>query len=169
LKLNTVLMRSCNSAGLEGLVRTAAQFGCEIRFVELMPFGEGAALFAREFLPASEALAELKSRFPYRGIRGYSATAERHSFDVNGRSVTVGFIPSVTRPFCSRCDRLRLDSRGRLYGCLRARSGVDLCATQAGGLSLAASSIRAELNRVITRRDRFECDWPSHSMALLGG
>lgn len=169
MKLNTVLLRSCNAADLEGLVRTAAKYDCEIRFVELMPFGEGAALFAREFLPASETLAKLKARFPYLGIRGCSSTAERHSLDVDGRPVTVGFIPSVTRPFCKRCDRLRLDSRGRLYGCLRSRRGAALCASQTDGTSFDATSILAGLNRVIHGRGRSGGAWPSRSMALLGG
>jgi len=131
-----------------------------------MPFGEGAALFEQEFFPASEALAELKTNFPYLGTRGYSSTAERHVLDVDGRLVTVGFIPSVSRPFCSRCDRIRLDSRGYLYGCLRSNQGIDL-----GGdvRRQHFNELRAKLCRALDDRIQSESAWPKRSMALLGG
>ena len=52
IRINTVLMRTYNGDSLPSLVRFAAELGCEIRFIELMPFGEGAAIYDREFLSA---------------------------------------------------------------------------------------------------------------------
>ena len=58
-----VLMRTYNGDSLPVLVRFAAELGCEIRFIELMPFGEGAAIYDREFLSAEEALNSLEAEF----------------------------------------------------------------------------------------------------------
>ena len=49
-------MRNYNGDSLPSLVRFAAELDCEIRFIELMPFGEGAALYDQEYLSADEAL-----------------------------------------------------------------------------------------------------------------
>ena len=56
-------MRNYNGDSLPSLVRFAAELGCEIRFIELMPFGEGAAIYDREYLSADEALQSLEAEF----------------------------------------------------------------------------------------------------------
>ena len=79
----------------------------------LMPYGEGAAIYDEEYLSGDEALESLQQSFEYLGPAPDSATAARYRFVVEGRERTVGFITTVSHPFCDRCDRLRLDSHGR--------------------------------------------------------
>ncbi len=67
LKLNAVLVRSFNADQLSGLVRFASELDCEIRFIELMPYGQGAALFSSEYLAADQALGQLSREFPCAG------------------------------------------------------------------------------------------------------
>ncbi len=136
IRLNAVLMRSVNGSRLAELVSLAAKRDCEIRFIELMPYGEGAAIYDEEFLSGDEALESLQQSFTYIGPASDSATAARFRFLVDGKERTVGLITTVSHPPCERCDRLRLDSRGRIYACLRTPVGVDLL----GPLAPAAST-----------------------------
>jgi cyclic pyranopterin phosphate synthase len=166
IRMNTVLMRSFNGNSLPSLVRFAAELNCEIRFIELMPFGEGAALHETEYLSAEEAMESLQAEFPYLGPTKGSSTARRHRLLVDGREQTIGFITTVSHPFCDGCDRTRLDSRGRLYACLRTRDGVDLLTPfRAGQLDRVRKLIRQEVpNKTIPQGV-----WPIHNMVTIGG
>lgn len=162
LKLNTVLMRSFNFGQLPSLVRLAARHDCEIRFVELMPYGAGADLFASDFLSADEALLMLRESFPYLRREEPSATAKRHVLDVDGKEVTIGFITSVSSPFCEGCDRIRLDSAGRIYPCLRSMEGVELAQAEKG-------DARERIRRILLEKKTPAISWPKRSMVQMGG
>ena len=109
------------------------RYDCELRFIELMPFGEGAAIYVTEYFSGDEALDSLKQAFAYLGPAEESATAARYRFKIDGRERIVGFITTVSHPFCERCDRLRLDSHGKIYACLRTPQGVDLLSPYCAG------------------------------------
>lgn len=166
VKLNAVLLRTHNGDRLPELVRFAAKKGCEIRFVELMPYGAGAHLFRKEFLPAPEARERLRAAFPYEGSRAPSDTAERHAFLVEGRTVTVGFITPMSHRFCGRCDRLRLDSTGRLFTCLREEEGVDLAARLREG---GPEAVRETVRRTLSKKSGPAARWPRRAMVRVGG
>lgn len=167
LKLNAVLQRSCGSEEqLAGLVAVAREHCCEIRFIELMPMGGAADLFLREHLPATEALARLCRRHTHVGRLDFQGTAQRHLFRDGDALFPVGLISPISHPFCDTCNRLRLDSRGRLFSCLRESDGTDLAL-------LLRDSRDAELRSHIAAMIRDKCpveqDWPMHSMASIGG
>jgi cyclic pyranopterin phosphate synthase len=164
-KINAVLMRSVNGDQLAPLARTAADHDCELRFIELMPVGDGADLFEREYLAAEEALARLGDAFEHVADCGMNGTARRHRFRDGRRELTVGFITSVSHPFCRSCDRLRLDCRGRLYTCLRCSDGTDLM-----------TPLRRDARDEVARRIRLLLPaktpaegWPAHHMVAIGG
>ena len=166
VKINAVLIRRVNGGQLPDLVRFAAETGCEIRFIELMPYGHGAELFRSDYLAADEALNSLQRAFRYLGSAQPTGTAARHRFLVYGRAVTVGMITPVSRPFCSRCDRLRLDRSGHLYVCLRRSHGVDLLAPlRAGDERTVRQCIRDALRG---KRDP-GVHWPARHMVAIGG
>ena len=110
IRINTVLMRTYNGDSLPSLVRFAAELGCEIRFIELMPFGEGAAIYDREFLSADEALQSLEAEFTNLGPLPGSSTARRHRISVDGREQAIGFI---TNDLASLLRRLRSNAAGQ--------------------------------------------------------
>ena len=170
LRLNAVLLRSLRGEPLCELVRFAARNGCELRFLELMPIGAGALLYARERLGADEALAELRQAFGPPAELPSSGNSRRYRFAASGAAVTVGLIAPVSRPFCTGCDRLRLDAHGRLYPCLRSAEAWDL----APGLRDGHSASELELGlRAAMRRKRAmpatDRGWPARSMAATGG
>lgn len=166
LKLNAVLLRSFNGDQLVELLRFAAGLDAELRFIELMPFGEGAALHHAEFMATSEALDLLSTAFPYRGKIPASPTSERHHFLVAGKTVPVGFIRTMSAPFCDTCDRIRLDSQGRLFPCLRSETGVELLPLLRAG---KPQLLRQEIRASILSKSTPDTTWPIRSMATIGG
>lgn len=166
IKLNSVLLRTFNGDGLVSLVRTAVALGCELRFIELMPLGTATRLPASEFLPADEALRTLTRTFPYVGRAPASDTAQRHVLRVAGRDVTVGFVSPVSAPFCGGCDRLRLDSRGRLFACLRRAVGLDLAGPLGEGRD---DEVRRRIASVVAPKRPPESSWPERNMSTIGG
>jgi cyclic pyranopterin phosphate synthase len=169
-KLNAVLLRSLRGQRLAELVRFAAGCGCELRFLELMPIGAAAQMYARERLGADEALAELRRAFGHAAEIEGSGNSRRYRFSVDGAAVTVGLIAPVSHPFCEGCDRLRLDAHGRLYPCLRSTEAWELHPGQRDCQSDLALQIglRAAMSckRAMQATDRA---WPARSMAATGG
>jgi cyclic pyranopterin phosphate synthase len=147
-------------------VRVAARYGCELRFVELMPFGDGAHLFAQEFLSAAEAFSILERSFTCLMPEPPSSTAKRYRFDVDGTEVVVGFISPMSHPFCEGCNRLRLDSFGRLYSCLRSKSGMDIGADLKNGQT---ERLRQTVVGGAAKSWAQPGGWPTRSMVQLGG
>lgn len=167
IKLNTVLLRRGNGHLLEGMVSLARRHRCELRFIELMPLGPGAAIYEREHLPADEALSRVRRSMELVEELGQQGAARRYRLrDAGGREVVVGLISPVSRPFCHGCHRVRLDSSGLLYGCLRQPDGVDL----------RGPLLRGD-HREVTHRIQAALDskhapghgWPERSMAAIGG
>lgn len=166
IKANAVLMRSHNGNDLAELVRTVVAFGAEPRFIELMPSGEGRSLFAQEHMSASEARERLDRVFHYEGAAGRTGTAERYRYRDGDRIFVVGFISPVSMPFCDRCDRLRLDARGRMWGCLRQSGKVDLAAPLRDGDGANVSRL---LGDVLAAKRIPQQGWSSGRMVAIGG
>jgi GTP 3',8-cyclase len=170
LKLNAVLLRSLRGEHLLELVRFAARCGCELRFLELMPMGAGAQIDPGERLGAEEALAELRQAFAHAATLQGSQNSRRYRFAVDGMAVTVGLIAPVSHPFCTGCDRLRLDAHGRLYPCLRSAEAWELypCLSDRRAASALQRRLRAGMDRKLALQaaDRW---WPHRSLAATGG
>jgi len=165
LKLNTVLLRSINGDQLLELCGLAADHGASPRFIELMPIGPAARRFERDYLPADEALTRLTLHLPEVGAPWREGTARLHRLRDGDRLLTVGFITAISHPFCSNCNRVRLDAGGRLITCLRFSGGTDLAA-------LLRAGRHAELDRqieaaVLAKSPR--SSWPDRSMVAVGG
>ncbi len=126
LKLNSVLQRSINAGQIPDLVAFAASRQCELRFIELMRIGPARQLDDDEYVPMAEALEILRRRWPDIRPLERGENSRRYLVPTGEGLARVGFIAPVSHPFCGRCDRLRLDSRGRLHACLRQGDRIDL-------------------------------------------
>lgn len=125
VKVNAVLLKGVNDDEAIPLLRHALANNWNLRFIEQMPLDAG-DLWARPVMvTADEIQKELEREFTLTPVpaRG-SAPAEE--FYVDGGPQTVGIIASVTRPFCSACDRLRLTADGQFRNCLFARDETDV-------------------------------------------
>jgi len=135
VKINAVLRRGVNDAGLLDLVRHFKGTGIILRLIEFMDVGTTNGWNRAEVLPAQEILARISSVFPLESAQpNYPGeVAERHRFqDGDGE---IGIIASVTQPFCGDCSRGRLSAQGMFYTCLFAAEGHDLRAVLRSGAS----------------------------------
>lgn len=135
VKLNCVVQRGINEAGVLDLVERFRGTGVTVRFIEYMDVGERHRWDIAKLVPTKELHARIHERWPLMPLepthRG--EVAERHAFaDGQGE---VGFISSVSQPFCGGCTRARLSSAGVLYTCLFATHGIDLRAPLRAGAS----------------------------------
>jgi GTP 3',8-cyclase len=125
VKINTVVQRGVNDRGIVDLVERFRGTSTIVRFIEYMDVGNhgwDAALV----VPTAELMARIAARWPLAPVAPAAPgeVATRYAF-VDGQG-EVGFISSVTRPFCGDCSRARLSSDGKLYTCLIANAGTDL-------------------------------------------
>lgn len=117
IKINTVPMRGINDDELVDIVTWAHSLGLEPRFIEQMPLDAGSAWNRDTMMTADEVYATLATAFELEelGNRG-SSPAKRYQEKATGKKI--GIIGSVTQPFCSDCDRIRLTADGMLRNCL---------------------------------------------------
>ena len=119
VKLNAVLRRSTWRQDVPELLDFAAMHGLEVRFIELMRTGPGAAWAQREFVAAGEVQQWLTAGHPSRSVDAVpGAPARRMLCRWRNQDQVVGWITPVSHRFCDSCDRLRLDARGDLHRCL---------------------------------------------------
>lgn len=119
IKLNAVLQRSGWERDVPLLLDYAAENGFELRFIELMRTGTEQAWCASEFIAADDVHGWLEQQAEVKAIAGPAeAPARRTEVEWRGSRVVVGWITPRSHPFCDRCERVRLDARGRLRRCL---------------------------------------------------
>ncbi len=132
-KLNCVLQRGVNDDEVEALAAYARERGHALRFIEFMDVGTTNGWDLKAVVPSAEVRARVHARWALEPVEEPlgGRVAERWRYrDGKGE---VGFISSVTAPFCGGCDRARLSAEGKLYTCLFANGGLDLRAFLRGG------------------------------------
>jgi cyclic pyranopterin phosphate synthase len=154
IKVNAVIQRGINDHTALGLLEHFRGSGVIVRFIEYMDVGNRNHWRSDLVVPSSELAARIGARWPLTALKAAyrGEVAERYAFaDGAGE---VGFISSVSQPFCGDCSRARLSSDGVLYTCLFATQGASLRDALRGG---ASDETLAELIRGIwTRRaDRY--------------
>jgi cyclic pyranopterin phosphate synthase len=127
VKINTVVVRGWNDDEVVEFANFARRTGITVRFIEYMPL-DGTGIWRSDLVfSKKEMIEKLESNigkvFPA-PEQEISAPAKLYSF--SDRIGTVGFIPSVTEPFCNQCDRIRLTSDGRFLTCLFESPGYDI-------------------------------------------
>jgi cyclic pyranopterin phosphate synthase len=149
IKLNCVVQRGVNEGEVPKLAAFAREHGHVARFIEYMDVGTCNGWSRERVVPSAELRDRLHARWPLRPLdasyRGEVAT--RHAY-VDGAG-EVGFVSSVTAPFCGDCHRARVSADGRLYTCLFAGDGHDLRGTVAHG----EEALVARVADVWSRRD----------------
>lgn len=126
VKVNTVVRKGYNDSEVLPLVRHFRRKGVPVRFIEYMDVGVTNGWSYREVVPSSDLRSMLHELFPIEELApGYAGEVSRRFAYADGAG-EVGFISSVTQPFCGDCTRARVSARGMLYTCLFAEQGVDL-------------------------------------------
>jgi cyclic pyranopterin phosphate synthase len=154
VKINAVIERGLNDHTAVHLVERFRGTPVIVRFIEFMDVGNRNKWRPEMVVPSRELAARIHARWPMHPIsQNYQGeVAERWRFDDGGGEV--GFISSVSQPFCGACSRARLSSEGKFYTCLFATQGLDLRAP------LRAGAADAEILQLIRgvwngRTDRY--------------
>jgi cyclic pyranopterin phosphate synthase len=135
VKVNCVVQRGVNDDGVLELLERFRGTPVIVRLIEYMDVGTRNHWAADRVVPSRELRDRIAARWPIaptaRNYRG--EVAERYVYEDGAGEI--GFISSVSQPFCGACTRARLSSEGVLYTCLFATHGVDLRAPLRAGAS----------------------------------
>ncbi|HEX3291137.1 MAG TPA: GTP 3',8-cyclase MoaA [Gaiella sp.] len=175
VKVNAVVKRGVNDAGVVEMARHFRGTGHTLRFIEYMDVGTTNGWRLDDVVPAAEIVERIDAVFPLEPVDPayHGEVADRYRY-VDGQG-EIGVITSVSKPFCGTCTRARLSAEGKLYTCLFAVRGTDLRALLRSGA--ADEELTAAIGAVWARRaDRYSeirtdrtAELPRVEMSYIGG
>jgi cyclic pyranopterin phosphate synthase len=137
IKINAVVVRGYNEGDVVDLARLTLERGWQVRFIEMMPFAGATELQLRQVVTAEEIQARIEAKLgPLQVANDGELDGEARLFRLASARGELGFISSVTAPFCAACTRARLTADGRLRLCLLREGEVDLLKPLRAGASL---------------------------------
>ncbi len=137
IKINCVVTRAYNDDQIVELARLTLQRPWEVRFIELMPFGDVATFAADAVVPCAETMARIEQALgPLYAIASPDEHDPARPYQLAGARGRLGFISSVSNPFCAGCRRVRVTADGKLRLCLLRDNEVDLLSLMRSGGSL---------------------------------
>ncbi len=145
VKVNVVLERGMNDDEIVDFATWGREQQVAVRFIEFMPLDASGAWALDKVVSQEEILDAISAVYPLEPAPARGAAPADRWLYADGRG-DVGIIPSVTKPFCGDCDRVRLTAEGQLRTCLFETREFDLRAIVRGGGSdddLAAEIVRA--------------------------
>ncbi len=135
IKVNAMVQRGINDHTVLDLVEHFRGTGIIVRFIEYMDVGTLNGWQAGEVVSSKVLFDRIAARLPLEALESNyrGEVAKRYAFtDGQGE---IGFISSVSEPFCGDCHRSRLSAEGTLYTCLFANRGTDLREPLRAGVS----------------------------------
>ncbi len=122
LKMNATILYGINHDQVVPLMMFARSRKIKIRYIELMSMGIAEEDFRKLYYPQNDILKQISESFG--GITEHERTGRAARYYETDDGYRFGIIANTSDPFCSSCDRLRMDSRGRMYGCLTDATGI---------------------------------------------
>jgi GTP 3',8-cyclase len=171
VKVNVVLQRGVNDDEVLDFAAFARASGREVRFIEFMPLDAEGRWDRRSVVPAAEVVARIGDRWPVTPELPSEGPATTYRFtDGGGR---IGVVASVTQPFCSSCNRLRLTADGAIRNCLFSDDELSVRdVARAGGDDEAIASVLRQAvwgKRAGHGIDDPEFLPPARTMSMIGG
>lgn len=172
VKINAVIERGVNDDEILDLARFGRDHDVEVRFIEFMPLDATGHWMSGKVVSQDEIVAAIAAEFPLEQVpaRG-AAPADRWRY-LDGKGM-VGVIPTVTKPFCDDCDRVRMTADGQFRTCLFATSEFDLRALMRSGAD--DDALAAEIRRAVGTKwaghqiNQITFVRPRRSMSQIGG
>ena len=126
LKINTVVQRNINDHTIPDLVEYFRNSGHTVRLIEFMDVGNVNHWDRQLVVPSADLLKVIHDRWSLRPVdkQPLGETARRYAFTDGGGEI--GFISSITEPFCGDCSRARITADGNFYSCLFSARGTEL-------------------------------------------
>lgn len=122
VKINTVLMKGFNDTEFEDFLNLTRKMPVEIRFIELMPIGEGIKIYNESKLN----FMELLKKHPELERIETQKSSTAQLYKLSGAKGKIGFISPVSCKFCADCNKIRLTSIGTIKQCLHSKEEINL-------------------------------------------
>jgi len=127
VKLNAVIVRGYNEEDVVELARLTRAHPWQVRFIEMMPFAGATDLQIGQMVSAQEMQRRVEQALgPLLPANSGKLDGEARVFHIPNAKGDIGFISSVSAPFCADCTRARLTSDGILRMCLLREYEIDL-------------------------------------------
>jgi cyclic pyranopterin phosphate synthase len=126
VKINVVALRGINDKEFKDFIEFGLKYGCSVRFIEVMPTRYGSEYLSGSYVACDEIIKSLSTHYQLIPLIEQSSEAVERLYGIEGRSIRIGFISPLSKPFCSRCNRLRLTPEGILKTCLFGEDGPNL-------------------------------------------
>ncbi|HEY5621583.1 MAG TPA: GTP 3',8-cyclase MoaA [Pontiella sp.] len=133
IKINTVIRRDINLDEAVPILEEFRGSGVTVRFIEYMDVGNVNHWSREHVVPSAELIEIISTHWEIEPIaKNYAGeVADRYRF--SDGSGEIGFVSSISQPFCRSCNRSRLSADGKLFTCLFATEGTDLRALVRNG------------------------------------
>lgn len=126
IKINMVVQKGINDGEILEMAKFCYDHDYTLRFIEYMDMGNTNSWELSQVFPNREILKILKQHYEIIPVSDMEMGEVSKRYKYKGTHKEIGFISSVTEPFCSGCNRLRISADGKLYTCLFASQGKDL-------------------------------------------
>jgi cyclic pyranopterin phosphate synthase len=175
LKINTVVQRGVNDHTVLDLVEYFRNSGHTIRLIEFMDVGNVNHWDRQLVVPSADLLKVIHDRWSLRPVekQPVGETARRYSFNDGGGEI--GFISSISEPFCGDCSRARITADGTFYSCLFSARGTELRDRIRDGLNAQEMTAvirdlwKKRADRYSELRNELPRDQPHVEMYRMGG
>ncbi len=172
VKINSVIERGVNDDEVLDLARFGRDNQVEVRFIEFMPLDATGHWVTDKVVTQDQIVSAIQAEFPLEQVpaRG-AAPADRWRY-LDGKGM-VGVIPTISKPFCGDCDRVRLTADGQFRTCLFATNEFDFRALMRAGAS--DDELTVEIQRAVGTKwaghqiNQVNFIRPNRSMSQIGG
>jgi len=152
LKINCVVMRGQNDDEVADFAAFTRERAVFVRFIEVMPVIENAALQREAYIPASDVLDRIAAGGDLQPVAGPGGNGPARYYAYAGAPGAIGIISPLSHDYCETCNRVRLSADGQLKLCLFGEGGIDLrtplrrgaSADELGAIFTSAMAIKPE-------------------------
>jgi GTP 3',8-cyclase len=149
VKINMVVMKGFNEEEINDFIAWTTHIPVQIRFIEFMPFS-GNHWTGNQVFPMQQILDEISKQYEFLPVKGEAHDTAKH-FTVPGHAGSFAVISTMSEPFCSSCNRMRLTADGKLKNCLFSSGETDLLSPLRNGediLPLIHQTIREKAKQL---------------------
>jgi len=173
VKVNAVIIRGMNDHELEDLVQFGREHQVTMRFIEYMPLDSGKAWQKELVVTGREMVERIQKQFDIQPLQPSHASETAKRWQHKDGKGEIGIIASVSEPFCSQCNRLRLTADGNLRTCLFSHKEHDFKSLLRG--NAPDQDIMDKLRTVVFGKEpghkigREDFVQPERTMSFIGG
>ncbi len=160
VKLNSVIMRGLNDSQIMPLLNYAFSKGITIRFLEIMAMGHLFGDTNKKFFSQEEILSLIDKHYNFKRLSRSSSSTANYWQTEDGN--TFGIVANETEPFCSDCNRLRLDCYGNIYGCLSSNHPISI-------QDINEAELLNRLEKALAQKQELKFTGSELSMMHIGG